>query len=86
MTRNEGGVWEIFTDLPKEGDITSTISNGSSGQEILKIDPLAYFEERPGTELLFGLSPDEEVARWDFGLAGERCWGFSQDRSISSVC
>ena len=21
MTRNEGGVWEVFTDLPKEGDI-----------------------------------------------------------------
>ena len=50
MVRNEAGVWEVFTELPKEGDIYKYNIKRSSGQEILKIDPLAiYLEERPGT-------------------------------------
>ena len=76
MARNEGGVWEVFTDLPKEGDIYKYNIKRSSGQEILKIDPLAvYFEKRPGTGAVVRTIPEK---KWKDGLwlARRKRWGF----------
>ena len=76
MTRNEVGVWEVFTDLPKEGDIYKYNIKRSSGQEILKIDPLAiYLEERPGTGAIVRTIPEK---KWQDGLwlARRKRWGF----------
>ena len=76
MARNEAGVWEVFTDLPKEGDIYKYNVKRSSGQEILKIDPLAvYLEERPGTGAVIRTIPEK---KWKDGLwlARRKRWGF----------
>ncbi len=29
MTRNEGGVWEVFTDLPKEGYLNTMLDEAA---------------------------------------------------------
>ena len=76
MVRNEAGVWEVFTELPKEGDIYKYNIKRSSGQEILKIDPLAiYLEERPGTGAVIRTIPEK---KWKDGLwlARRKRWGF----------
>ena len=76
MVRNEAGVWEVFTELPKEGDIYKYNIKRSSGQEILKIDPLAiYMEERPGTGAVIRTIPEK---KWKDGLwlARRKRWGF----------
>jgi len=76
MVRNEGGVWEVFTELPQEGDIYKYNIKRSGGQEILKIDPLAvYFEKRPGTGAVVRTLPEK---KWKDGLwlARRKRWGF----------
>ncbi|GGE25603.1 1,4-alpha-glucan branching protein GlgB [Streptococcus himalayensis] len=66
MTRNEGGVWEVFTDLPQEGDIYKYNIRRNNGQEILKIDPFAIsFEKRPGTGALVHTVAEK---KWRDGL------------------
>ncbi len=63
-------------ELPKEGDIYKYNIKRSSGQEILKIDPLAiYLEERPGTGAVIRTIPEK---KWKDGLwlARRKRWGF----------
>ncbi len=48
MDKNEAGVWEVFTDLPKEGHIYKYLVKRQGGQIVEKMDPFAiYLEERP---------------------------------------
>ncbi len=50
MTKNEAGVWEVFTDQPKEGQIYKYLVTRQGGQVVEKMDPFAvYLEKRPGT-------------------------------------
>jgi 1,4-alpha-glucan branching enzyme len=50
MNKNqETGIWEIWTDLPSEGDFYKFKVKQANGREIMKIDPFARcFEQRPG--------------------------------------
>lgn len=50
MTKNEAEVWEVFTDLPKEGQLYKYLVTRKGGQVVEKMEPVAlYLEERPGT-------------------------------------
>ncbi len=50
MEVNEAGVWEVISNLPKEGQIYKYLVKRQGGHVIEKIDPLAIvFENRPGT-------------------------------------
>lgn len=61
MERNEAGVWEIFTDLPKENQLYKYLVKRSTGQEVEKLDPFAiYFEKRPGTAAVLTDFPEKK--------------------------
>lgn len=61
MERNEAGVWEIFTDLPKENQLYKYLVKRSRGQEVEKLDPFAiYFEKRPGTAAVLTDFPEKK--------------------------
>lgn len=48
--RQESGIWEITTNIPKKGDLYKFKVKQADGKELLKIDPFAIrFEQRPGT-------------------------------------
>lgn len=50
MTKNEAGVWEVFTTLPQEGQLYKYLVKRKGGQVVEKMDPVAvYLEKRPGT-------------------------------------
>ncbi|AGM99041.1 1,4-alpha-glucan branching protein GlgB [Streptococcus iniae] len=50
MTKIAGGVWEIETDLAREGHIYKYLVTRQGGQVVEKIDPVAHvFEKRPAT-------------------------------------
>ena len=50
MTKNEAGVWEVFTTLPQEGQLYKYLVKRKGGQAVEKMDPVAvYLEKRPGT-------------------------------------
>lgn len=76
MIKNEGGVWEIQTDRPKEGQLYKYKVRRQGGQELLKIDPFAtYMEARPGTSAVIHTLKDKQ---WKDGLwmARRRRFGF----------
>lgn len=50
MIKNDAGIWEVFTNLPKEGQFYKYLVKRQGGQIVEKMDPVAlYLEERPGT-------------------------------------
>ncbi|WP_245187050.1 1,4-alpha-glucan branching protein GlgB [Enterococcus larvae] len=62
----EWGVWEIYTELPAEGDFYKFKVRQSGGREVFKIDPYAIaFEERPGDAAVIHTIPDKS---WKDGL------------------
>ncbi|EHJ52797.1 1,4-alpha-glucan branching protein GlgB [Streptococcus macacae] len=66
MVKNEAGVWEVFTDLPKEGQIYKYLVKRQGGQVVEKMDPFAvYLEDRPGTGALIRTIPEK---KWKDGL------------------
>ena len=76
MVKNEAGVWEVFTTLPKEGQIYKYNVRRANGHELLKIDPAAiYFETRPGTGAVIHTVPEK---KWTDGLwmARRKRFGF----------
>ncbi|WP_019804165.1 1,4-alpha-glucan branching protein GlgB [Streptococcus mutans] len=76
MDKNEAGVWEVFTDLPKEGHIYKYLVKRQGGQIVEKMDPFAiYLEERPGTGSLIRTIPEK---KWKDGLwlGRRKRWGF----------
>lgn len=76
MERNEAGVWEIFTDLPKENQLYKYLVKRSTGQEAEKLDPFAiYFEKRPGTAAVLTDFPEK---KWKdlLWLGRRKCFGF----------
>ncbi|MGT2802777.1 1,4-alpha-glucan branching protein GlgB [Streptococcus henryi] len=66
MTKNEAGVWEVFTTLAKEGQIYKYLVKRQGGQVVEKMDPVAlYLEERPGTGAIVRTLEDK---KWKDGL------------------
>lgn len=65
MNRNDDGIWEVSSDLPKEGQLYKYLVKQANGKEIMKIDPVAtYFEHRPGDAAIVGELPKK---RWQDG-------------------
>ncbi len=66
MTKNEAGVWEVFTTLAKEGQIYKYLVKRQGGLVVEKMDPVAlYLEERPGTGAIVRTLEDK---KWKDGL------------------
>ena len=66
MTRNQAGVWEVFSDRVHEGDRYKYRVTRANGHQVLKIDPMAFrFEARPGTSALVHTLP---IKKWKDGL------------------
>ena len=78
MTKNEAGVWEVFTDLPKEGQLYKYLVTRKGGQVVEKMEPVAlYLEERPGTAAIVKILEDK---KWKDGLwmGRRKRFGFKQ--------
>ncbi len=78
MTKNEAGVWEVFTDLPKEGQLYKYLVTRKGGQVVEKMEPVAlYLEERPGTAAVVKILEDK---KWKDGLwmGRRKRFGFKQ--------
>ncbi|MCI7678470.1 MAG: 1,4-alpha-glucan branching protein GlgB [Streptococcus orisratti] len=78
MTKNEAGVWEVFTDLPKEGQLYKYLVTRKGGQVVEKMEPVAlYLEERPGTAAVVKNLEDK---KWKDGLwmGRRKRFGFKQ--------
>lgn len=78
MTKNEAGVWEVFTDLPKEGQLYKYLLTRKGGQVVEKMEPVAlYLEERPGTAAVVKILEDK---KWKDGLwmGRRKRFGFKQ--------
>ncbi|WP_367006283.1 1,4-alpha-glucan branching protein GlgB [Streptococcus sp. ZY19097] len=78
MTKNEAGVWEVFTDLPKEGQLYKYLVTRKGGQVVEKMEPVAlYLEERPGTAAVVKSLEDK---KWKDGLwmGRRKRFGFKQ--------
>lgn len=66
MTKNEAGVWEVFTTLPQEGQFYKYLVKRKGGQVVEKMDPVAvYLEKRPGTGAVVKVLQDK---KWKDGL------------------
>lgn len=74
MQKSSTGVWYVFTDLPKIGQLYKYNVKQKNGREIFKIDPFAHvFERRPNDAAVIS---DDAVYRWNDGL-----WRGRQKRS-----
>ncbi|WP_086349190.1 1,4-alpha-glucan branching protein GlgB [Candidatus Enterococcus clewellii] len=64
--RESYGVWELFTELPSEGDFYKFKVRQAGGREIYKIDPFAvHFEKRPNDAAVVHTIPEK---KWKDGL------------------
>ncbi|MHC5268004.1 1,4-alpha-glucan branching protein GlgB [Enterococcus sp. LJL98] len=64
--REESGIWEIASGLPKEGQLYKFKVRQADGKEIMKIDPFAIrFEQRPGNAAVIYTIPEK---KWADGL------------------
>ena len=78
MKRNVAGVWEVFTDQPKPNQLYKYLVKRSTGHEVEKIDPFAfYFEQRPGTAAVITDFPEK---KWkdSLWLARRKRFGFQK--------
>lgn len=63
---SNSGIWEIFTDIPKEEQLYKYIIQRADGSEVFKFDPYAIqFEERPGNAAVLHTIPEK---KWQDGL------------------
>lgn len=54
-------VWEIFTSIPKEGDLYKYLVKQADGREIYKVDPFAnLFEKRPNNASIMYTTPEKK--------------------------
>ncbi|MHC5216162.1 1,4-alpha-glucan branching protein GlgB [Enterococcus sp. LJL128] len=66
MIKGNEGIWELFTQLPAEGDLYKYKIRQAGGRELFKIDPFAIaFEQRPGDAAVIHTIPEK---RWKDGL------------------
>lgn len=66
MVKNHIGVWEVTSDLPREGQIYKYLVKRRGGQVVEKADPFAtYFEARPGTGAIVRVRRER---KWKDGL------------------
>ncbi len=76
VLRESSGIWEIKTDLPKEGQLYKFKVKQATGNTLMKLDPFAIrFEKRPGTAAVLHTI---EEKKWKDGL-----WRGRQKRSHS---
>lgn len=78
MVRNHIGVWEVSSDLPREGQIYKYLVKRKGGQVVEKIDPFAsYLEARPGTGAIVRLKRER---KWKDGpwMGRRKRFGFQK--------
>lgn len=74
LTKDQAGVWSVFTTIPKEGQMYKYNVTQANGRQIFKIDPFAQrFEKRPGDAAILY---DLKDFHWTDGL-----WRGRQKRS-----
>lgn len=62
----ESGIWEIFSELPQEGQLYKYLVQRADGSKVFKFDPYAiHFEERPGNAAVLHTIEDK---KWRDGL------------------
>ena len=78
MVRNHIGVWEVSSDLPREGQIYKYLVKRKGGQVVEKMDPFAsYLEARPGTGAIVRLKRER---KWKDGpwMGRRKRFGFQK--------
>ncbi|SJZ81634.1 1,4-alpha-glucan branching enzyme [Pilibacter termitis] len=68
MQRVEGfGIWEVWTDLPREGELYKFKVRQVNGVEEMKIDPFALrFEKSPGLACVVGCNREKDWTDMDY--------------------